>query len=1038
MGDFILQLFPAGGGLGQSVITTVWIGITVVCLLNLRFGFPLTGLVVPGYLVPLLIVSPTSAAVILIEAVVVYGLMLFSAKYVMQRFGYAEMFGRDRFFAIILISILVRVVMDTLFWPLIANVLSGWDITFDYSSQLYSLGLVIIALTANVMWNGGFKYGMKVTIVQLLITFLLVRFALMPMTNFSIANLAIMYEAVAASIIAAPKAYIILVITAFIASRANIKYGWEFNGIMLPALLALQLMQPTKLLTSFAETAIILIIGASLLNFTRLRNANIEGARLLLFFFNIGFIYKLFLNYFVVHYYPEIKVTDTFAFGYMLSTLLALKIYQKSALGLVIRATFQTSILGGALAIVIGFIIMFIPSLFVTTDIKELQSTNKVSALGQQISEYKSYLYTSNKGQLDISSYQASQDKNNFKQAIYEINKAPNSIENLLLNKQRLAKLDFQLQFDDSYIYIRDARKTSQRGLFVISRKPSADFIVTVPFPTSESLASDSAGLIFSHFDSRALVFGTSATPTTELTHNNKQSPYYLAFIEALGLEQLFQVREVNNRTNRLLIKTPVGATSQYWIYNQLPSSLSQRLIQQLLGHQETFFGQATNSSLPAANFNGQLFEVFLNSDNYTTLLANISRDESNNEDNAISYATQSLNEVIELFADNITAKGSGAYKPLTANQAALWEFEILHPLYRLKTKLTDQDVDENIINQLNQINATARLMGYQLTLLNNAQGRFLLIAPFVDGAAIAYGQGFYVINLTSSTQLNIEVPRPLFESNTLKFATELFVNSRAEHLLIAGAHPYAHPQANVLLPNNVDSLFNVVHQSYLRFAQNNAILNLQIRSHSAPSWIRPTALAFEYTQSNNAHQHLLQTLNHSLQDLAVDYQVVQGQTATRGLELGTSPQSGYQIFAPHSELATLWLASDFKQQFSVNQQSLLQRLLAISAQPTIKVMNITTLSPANWQAVSSQQQSHFLKTIEHYASTQRLTALAQLCKPFANCELQTIEFEGRQEYALAIRQKGKLLAIFNPITNRLTDQNRFNTMMIEGSYAIY
>ncbi|CAM3812052.1 MULTISPECIES: poly-gamma-glutamate biosynthesis protein PgsC/CapC [Pseudoalteromonas] len=1038
MGDFILQLFPSGGGLGQSVITTVWIGIAVVCLLNLRFGFPLTGLVVPGYLVPLLIVSPTSAAVILIEAVVVYGIMLFTAKYLMQKLGYAEMFGRDRFFAIILISILVRVIMDTLFWPLIANVLSGWDITFDYSSQLYSLGLVIIALTANVMWNGGFKYGMKVTLVQLLITFLLVRFVLMPMTNFSIANLAIMYEAVAASIIAAPKAYIILVITAFIASRANIKYGWEFNGIMLPALLALQLMQPTKLLTSFAETAIILIIGAALLNFTRLRNANIEGARLLLFFFNIGFIYKLFLNYFVVHYYPEIKVTDTFAFGYMLSTLLALKIYQKSALGLVIRATFQTSIVGGALAIVIGFIIMFIPSLFVTTDIKELQSTVKVSALGQQISEYKSYLYTKDKAQIDISSYQASQDKNNFKQAIYELNKAPNELENVQLNTQRLAKLDFQLQYDEHYIYIRDARKTSQRGLFIIARKPAAEFIVTVPFPTSESLASDSAGLIFAHFNSRALVFGTSATPTAELTHNNEQSPYYLAFIEAMGDEQLFQIREVNNRTSRLLAKTSLGAASQYWIYNQLPSSLSQRLLQQLLGHQDTFFGQATSSSLPTPTFDGQLFEAFLNSDNYTTLLANVSRMQSNDEKNAVNESAQSLSEVVTLFSQHITAKGSGSYQPLTINQAALWEFEILHPLYRLKAMITEQTVDQDIINQLNQVNATAKLMGYELTLLTNAQGRFLLIAPTLNGPALEYGQGFYIISLNKCVQLNIEVPRPIFESNTLKFATELFINSNAEHLLIAGAHPYAHPKANVLSPNNVDSLFNVVHQSYLRFSQNQKIMNLQIRSHSAPSWIRPSALAFEFTQSNSEHQSLLQTLNNSLQNLAVDYQVVSGQTATRGLELGTSAQSGYQLFAPHSELATLWLASDFKQQFSVNQQSLLQRLLAISALPTIKMINITTLSPADWQDLSPQQRSHFTKAIDQYASSRRLTALAQLCKPFTGCKLQTIMFEGRQEYALAIRQHDKLLAIFNPITNRLTDQTRFNTMMIEGSYAIY
>jgi len=95
--DFVLALFPAGSGLGQSVITTVWVGTAVVCLLNLRFGFPLTGLVVPGYIVPLLIISPTSAAVIIIEAIVVFGVMRFSANYLMERFGYSEMFGRDRF-----------------------------------------------------------------------------------------------------------------------------------------------------------------------------------------------------------------------------------------------------------------------------------------------------------------------------------------------------------------------------------------------------------------------------------------------------------------------------------------------------------------------------------------------------------------------------------------------------------------------------------------------------------------------------------------------------------------------------------------------------------------------------------------------------------------------------------------------------------------------------------------------------------------------------------------------------------------------------
>ena len=59
----VLPIFPEGG-LASSVITTVWVGVWVLCLFNLRFGWVLSGLVVPGYLVPLIIVKPVSALVI--------------------------------------------------------------------------------------------------------------------------------------------------------------------------------------------------------------------------------------------------------------------------------------------------------------------------------------------------------------------------------------------------------------------------------------------------------------------------------------------------------------------------------------------------------------------------------------------------------------------------------------------------------------------------------------------------------------------------------------------------------------------------------------------------------------------------------------------------------------------------------------------------------------------------------------------------------------------------------------------------------------
>ena len=50
-GLFPIDVFPHGA-LANSVTTCVWIGIFVVVFFNLRFGWALSGLVVPGYLAP--------------------------------------------------------------------------------------------------------------------------------------------------------------------------------------------------------------------------------------------------------------------------------------------------------------------------------------------------------------------------------------------------------------------------------------------------------------------------------------------------------------------------------------------------------------------------------------------------------------------------------------------------------------------------------------------------------------------------------------------------------------------------------------------------------------------------------------------------------------------------------------------------------------------------------------------------------------------------------------------------------------------------
>ena len=293
MNQFAIPIFP-DGSLASSVITTVWVGVFVVCLLNLRFGWVLSGLVVPGYLVPLLIAKPLSALVVLTEASLTYFIFWLVSEKLAAPNRWSSFFGRDRFMGLILVSVAVRLVLDGWLLPVAANVLTdryGWEL--DWQHNLHSFGLIVVALLANQIWKPGYLRGMTHALVMIGATFIIVRYGLMEFTNFRIGAVVYLYEDFASSVFASPKAYIILISTCLIASRMNLRYGWDFSGILIPALLALQWYQPWKILTSFVEALIIYLLAIWLLSSRFFANATVEGGRKILLFFNISFFFIL-------------------------------------------------------------------------------------------------------------------------------------------------------------------------------------------------------------------------------------------------------------------------------------------------------------------------------------------------------------------------------------------------------------------------------------------------------------------------------------------------------------------------------------------------------------------------------------------------------------------------------------------------------------------------------------------------------------------------------------------------------------------------
>src|SRR3546814_10139627 len=76
----------------------------------------------------------------------------------------------------------------------------------------------------------------------------------------------------------------------------NVRYGGDFSGILIPALIALQWYQPTKIITSFAEAIVIYSAARLILKLPIMANVTLEGGRKLLLFFNISFAWKMALG----------------------------------------------------------------------------------------------------------------------------------------------------------------------------------------------------------------------------------------------------------------------------------------------------------------------------------------------------------------------------------------------------------------------------------------------------------------------------------------------------------------------------------------------------------------------------------------------------------------------------------------------------------------------------------------------------------------------------------------------------------------------
>ncbi len=333
----------------SSLFTAVLLGVLLLFLLGELYGWPQSGLVVPGYLAGVLVIQPAAAAVIAVEAVLTWALAMALGRGLPKVFPISRPFGRDRFFLILLCSVFVRLAVEA-GWGEDFAVSMGWDV----QGPFHSMGLVLVPLAANALWMPGLLRGVPLVGLPVLAVYWLLDGVLLPYTNLNLSHFAFTYENLAHDFVSVPRAYILLLVSTLLAMRLNLRFGWEFGGVLVPGLLAIAWIHPEQLLATLAEVLVTVWILRVLTRIPPFSRVNLSGLRPLVLAFSVSYLLKMGLAVWLGESAPGLRATDLFGFGYLLPSLVVVRCWRQGQLMRVLLPTTLASLGGFVLGTGVG------------------------------------------------------------------------------------------------------------------------------------------------------------------------------------------------------------------------------------------------------------------------------------------------------------------------------------------------------------------------------------------------------------------------------------------------------------------------------------------------------------------------------------------------------------------------------------------------------------------------------------------------------------------------------------------------------------
>lgn len=1010
----IAQIFPETS-LASSVITTVWIGVMVVAFFNIYFGWVLSGLVVPGYLIPLFIIKPWSALIILFEGICAYLLVYYFSER-LSRFGWwSSLFGRDRFFALILASVIARLFFDGWALPLLGEQLEAWGYAIDYRNNLHSFGLVIVALVANQFWKTGVIRGLPPFLVILLITYLIVRYGLMEFTNFGLGAVNYLYDDIASSILSAPKAYIVLIITAFIASKMNLRYGWDFNGIILPALIALQWYDPSKILFSFVESFIILGLATLALKTPVLSKVTIEGAYKLLLFFNIGFLYKIALGYVFYYYFPQYQATQYFAFGYLLSTLLAIKMHSSSITIRLTRATIQTSLFAVFIASIVGYSISLLPSQFQVQRVQEqnIQIIHSPLSLDERVNSLLVQLYDSD---TELSAQTPLPNElEAFRAALENLVQLRNAqpSEQLALMLSLLHRAGYVVELiEQRYLLLRPAQKQSSWSTFIVDLQASQSLALELPKPLEARQLIENSLVLLRHLNARSLAIAGNNEISADLV--DKKNSFFHAFHVFTARHDTLQIRRQNSQLRAQIPPDKDIENSSLWVASTLPASLDLTRLNRIVGRFNVIWQAAPERNLQRESSPRGFAELFLEKASRRRLVFAALALQADN--GAMARHEQQPGGLATRLAPElpwIAAAGSEQFALAQPAQLKYIDVEVITPLVHLAQQAHSTSAGE-IDEELENIATAAQVVGYQLLGYRNTVSQQRYAVLLEQHVPQRRHWGSYAFKLGSAfNPLQVQIPKPLQESQSADLGLYLFDALDADFLLLAGAHPLARQDraSDLSYSEAPPSMFDLVNEVILREAQQAAVLQVRALYADATHQANPPDAVFASLDGQRDPSRLAPPLAQALTQLqrwGWQIQAQDGRSEFSAYQIGFNRQARYAEAVGELPFIQLWVSSELRRRFDRDQGG---RDISELEQATGLRLEHSALLPmlaqARWQTQPLAREMREL--LQRYSHSGDINALSEALRRAKDYRVRLVQAAENQQIYLVLSHTGAL-----------------------------